>query len=240
MRCSTSASSGPPSTPSPRRCPPPARRSSSTGTAVRSCPACTTTTSTCSPPPPPACRSGSAPRRCATTGSSPTPSPGRRRALAPTAWLRAVGYHESVAGDLDRAALDRLVALRPVRVQHRSGARWVLNSAAIDRLGLEEVHRPELERDPAGRLTGRVHRADAWLRSLLPREAPPDLAPLGAAAGPPRRHRRHRHHGVHAARRARAARRRGRRRGAPPAGGRHRRPRARRHATRRPAWSGVP
>src|SRR5271155_6110367 len=31
------------------------------------------------------------------------------------AWLRAVDYHESVAGELDRSDLDRLVRRRPVR-----------------------------------------------------------------------------------------------------------------------------
>ena len=43
------------------------------------------------------------------------------RTLAPSAWLRGVGYHESVAGDLDRHTLDALVPTRPCRVQHRSG-----------------------------------------------------------------------------------------------------------------------
>ena len=37
-------------------------------------------------------------------------------------WIRGVGYHESVLGSLpDAAALDRLIADRPVRIQHRSG-----------------------------------------------------------------------------------------------------------------------
>ncbi|MDT3444242.1 MULTISPECIES: amidohydrolase family protein [unclassified Pseudofrankia] len=61
----------------------------------------------------------------------------------PGSWVRAVGYHESVAGDLDRHALDRIVADVPVRVQHRSGALWVLNSAALAAL-----------RVPAGRTAG--------------------------------------------------------------------------------------
>ncbi|MBL7499428.1 amidohydrolase family protein [Frankia nepalensis] len=52
-------------------------------------------------------------------------------ATPPGGWVRAVGYHESVAGDLDRHALDRIVADVPARVQHRSGALWVLNSAAL-------------------------------------------------------------------------------------------------------------
>jgi predicted amidohydrolase YtcJ len=94
-------------------------------------------------------------------------------------WLRAVGYHESVAGDLDRAALDALVPNRPTRVQDRSGARWTLNSAAITALGLDDHSRSELERDASGRLTGRLHRGDDWLRTLLPEEPEPDLAALG-------------------------------------------------------------
>ena len=52
-------------------------------------------------------------------------------------WVRAVGYHESVAGDLDRAGLDRLLPDRPLRLQHRSGALWILNSRAVQVLGLD-------------------------------------------------------------------------------------------------------
>ena len=63
--------------------------------------------------------------------------------LPPGAWLRAVGYHESVAGSLDRHALDRLLPHRPVRVQHRTGALWMVNSLAAAQLGLDEC---ELER----------------------------------------------------------------------------------------------
>lgn len=98
----------------------------------------------------------------------------------PGSWLRAVGYHESVAGDLDRAALDALVPGRPVRVQHRSGAGWTLNSAAIDAVDLQGQRHPGIERDGAGRPTGRLHRADDWLRALLPADAGPDLRLLGA------------------------------------------------------------
>lgn len=95
-------------------------------------------------------------------------------------WVRAVGYHHSVAGDLDRDALDGIVAQRPLRLQHRSGARWTLNSAALEVLDIADRTHPGIERDAAGRPTGRVHRADHWLRDLLPREASPDLTSLGA------------------------------------------------------------
>lgn len=51
-------------------------------------------------------------------------------------WIRAVGYHEAVAGPLDRDSLDRLVPDVPVRVQHRSGVLWTVNSPGLARLGL--------------------------------------------------------------------------------------------------------
>ena len=53
-------------------------------------------------------------------------------------WIRAVGYHDSVAGPLDRTVLDTLVPDVPVRVQHRSGVLWVLNSAGLSRVGLAD------------------------------------------------------------------------------------------------------
>lgn len=53
-------------------------------------------------------------------------------------WIRGYGYHESVAGELNRAVLDRVSASVPIRVQHRSGALWMLNSAGLARLGLTD------------------------------------------------------------------------------------------------------
>ncbi|MFP6808751.1 MAG: amidohydrolase family protein [Pseudomonadales bacterium] len=49
-------------------------------------------------------------------------------------WLRGVSYHESVAGDIDRDWLDSNGPIRPVRIQHRSGRLWILNSLAIEHL----------------------------------------------------------------------------------------------------------
>jgi predicted amidohydrolase YtcJ len=86
-------------------------------------------------------------------------------------WLRGVGYHESVAGALDRAALDRWLPEQPARIQHRSGALWMLNGAAIAALGLDAgADAPGVERDAAGRATGRLFRLDAWLGARVPRE----------------------------------------------------------------------
>jgi predicted amidohydrolase YtcJ len=83
----------------------------------------------------------------------------------PDGWIRAVGYHESVAGELDRAALDAVVPRIPVRVQHRSGALWILNSEALGRVGLAE--------HPDGRLRSAE---GGWSEAVRRRES--DLAEL--------------------------------------------------------------
>jgi len=93
------------------------------------------------------------------------------------AWLRVTGYHERIAGDLDRERLDLLAPCHPVRIQHQTGALWVLNSAALAALGEHDLP-PVVERDDSGRPTGRIWRGDAWLRSRLP-EVAPDLSSLG-------------------------------------------------------------
>lgn len=83
----------------------------------------------------------------------------------PDGWIRAVGYHDSVAGELDRTALDAMVRSVPVRIQHRSGALWILNSEALGRVGLAE--------HPDGRLRSAD---DGWSQALDRRET--DLAEL--------------------------------------------------------------
>ncbi len=99
--------------------------------------------------------------------------------LGPGRWIRATAYHEQVAGELDRAALDRMVGDRPVRVQHRTGAMWVLNSAAVLAAGLDGADESGVERDGTGRPTGRVFGADAWLRSRVGPTDGVDLAAVG-------------------------------------------------------------
>jgi predicted amidohydrolase YtcJ len=91
--------------------------------------------------------------------------------------VRGTGYHESVAGPLDRDVLDALVGHVPVRVQHRSGAAWFLNTAALSATGLLDSADPAVERDADGRATGRVLRGDHLLRRSS--DALPDLEPVG-------------------------------------------------------------
>jgi predicted amidohydrolase YtcJ len=91
-------------------------------------------------------------------------------------WIRGVGYHESVAGELDRTRLATWVADRPLRIQHRSGALWLLTSAGVERLGIDrgaDAH--GIERDAHGRATGRLYRLDDWLRERLEAKDPPNL-----------------------------------------------------------------
>ncbi len=97
-----------------------------------------------------------------------------------TDWIRGIGYFESVAGRLGRVQLDRMAPDRPLRIQHRSGSLWMLNSAGIERLGLDRgADAPGVERDAAGRATGRLFHLDAWLRERLGREDTPSLHAVG-------------------------------------------------------------
>jgi len=52
-------------------------------------------------------------------------------------WVRGVGYHRSVAGEINREWLDTHGPKRPIRIQHRSGRLWILNSLAMKELGLK-------------------------------------------------------------------------------------------------------
>ena len=70
--------------------------------------------------------------------------------------------------------LDSVLPSRPVRVQHRSGALWTLNTAAVEILaaGL----------DATERTTGQLWRSDTRLRALLAdagADGYPDLAAVG-------------------------------------------------------------
>lgn len=93
-------------------------------------------------------------------------------------WIRGIGYCESVAGEIDRFWLDRFAPSVPVRIQHRSGRLWILNSRALELLAADAGDLAPLEKK-AGQWTGRLYDADPWLRERL-RAAPPDLGPASA------------------------------------------------------------
>ncbi|WP_179476001.1 amidohydrolase family protein [Mycolicibacterium vinylchloridicum] len=73
-------------------------------------------------------------------------------------WIRAVGYHESAAGSLDRYTLDELFDAVPVRIQHRSGVLWFLNSAGLFAVGLPD--HPD----------GRLRSYDSWSDAVARRD----------------------------------------------------------------------
>jgi predicted amidohydrolase YtcJ len=102
-------------------------------------------------------------------------------AAQPGRWLRVTGWDEHRSGPLDRDRLDALTGSVPARVQHRSGAMWVLNSAALRAVGADGCDLPGVERDAGGVLTGRLLRLDEWLRGRLPAAARGDFA-AGLAA----------------------------------------------------------
>jgi predicted amidohydrolase YtcJ len=85
-------------------------------------------------------------------------------------WVRAVGYHDSIAGPLDRRRLDDLLPHRPARVQHRSGQLWVLNSAALALVGLDVAD-------------GRLYRMDDVLRARITGPSPDVAAAARELAG---------------------------------------------------------
>lgn len=87
-------------------------------------------------------------------------------------WIRAIGYHDSIMGLPTARELDALVPDRPLRMQHRSGRMWLLNSAALDILLQGDPPPPGLERQ-AGSHTGRLFDEDEWLRTALAAAPPP-------------------------------------------------------------------
>ena len=93
----------------------------------------------------------------------------KAESIVPGNWLRGIGYHESIAGDIDRHWLDRVVSNLPARIQHRSGRLWILNSRALNTLG--NLGESPLEKID-GQYTGRLFDADVWLRKKIGRQLP--------------------------------------------------------------------
>lgn len=84
-------------------------------------------------------------------------------------WLRGVGFHDSVLSHLDRYWLDAVCPAPALRIQHRSGMMWVLNSRALEALGIDRRQQlPDgVERGADGELTGRFFGLDGWLRERM-------------------------------------------------------------------------
>jgi predicted amidohydrolase YtcJ len=90
-------------------------------------------------------------------------------------WLRAINY--PLPNELPTLTeLDEALPAHPLRMQDRSGALWIMNSAALAFLGSGPFP-SSVEIDAREKPTGRIWRGDAWLRSVLPKSVP-QLAPL--------------------------------------------------------------
>ncbi len=93
-----------------------------------------------------------------------------------SAWLRGIGYHESVTGTLiDRDWLDRINPTRPLRIQHRTGRMWIFNTAGLDLLLSSGITPPAA----LDRQSGRLFDDDLYLRRALG-GALPSFARIGA------------------------------------------------------------
>lgn len=99
----------------------------------------------------------------------------------PDDWIRGVGYHESVAGNLDASRLETLLPGVRVRIQHRTGALWILSRAGVSALERDGPLPDAAGRGPDARPNGRFLRADAWLRERLGSKTLPDLSEVGAS-----------------------------------------------------------
>ncbi len=96
----------------------------------------------------------------------------RAQQAVPRGWLRGIGYHESVAGDIDREWLDQQIASRPVRIQHRSGRLWMVNSPGLDAIEQALAQLPRAQRPVLG-TDGRLFDLDGVLRLLPDARLPP-------------------------------------------------------------------
>lgn len=89
-------------------------------------------------------------------------------------WLRGTGYHESIAGDIDRHWLDQYCPDRPVRIQHRTGRLWIFNSRGLALLTAAAGFSTTPPSLPDESLeSGRFFDADQTLASLIGRQLPP-------------------------------------------------------------------
>ena len=94
--------------------------------------------------------------------------------VQPEGWLRGYGYDDSTQGlgrHLNRRDLDAVSVQRPIRVDHRSGHACVLNSIALDIVGINrDTPDPPggvIGRDDDGQPTGLLLEMFGWISRRL-------------------------------------------------------------------------
>ncbi len=88
-------------------------------------------------------------------------------------WLRGTGFHESVLSDLNRDWLDRHGPARPVRIQHRSGRLWILNSLAMQQVDRAKAALPAHQQARLSADDGRLYDVDELLGDIWRNSPPP-------------------------------------------------------------------
>ncbi len=88
-------------------------------------------------------------------------------------WLRGIGFHESVLPGLNRTWLDQHGPDRPVRIQHRSGRLWILNSQALALIDAQSSDLDEHERARLVSKDGHLYDVDELLGNIIRKSAPP-------------------------------------------------------------------
>ena len=90
-------------------------------------------------------------------------------------WLRGYGYDEFFLDEKrypNRHDLDTISTDKPVILRHRTGHAAVLNSAALQRVGIHAQFTPpkggNVERDASGEPTGVVYELESFLRTAMP------------------------------------------------------------------------
>ena len=88
-------------------------------------------------------------------------------------WLRGTAFHESVLENLDRNWLDANGPERPIRIQHRSGRLWILNSLGLELIQATGTNLSLHDRNLLNRQDGRLYDIDDILSRATRSEMPP-------------------------------------------------------------------
>ena len=88
-------------------------------------------------------------------------------------WLRGTGFHESVHPSLDKKWLDARAPDRPIRIQHRSGRLWILNSRGMKIIEDAALGLATHERNRLISTDGRLYDVDELLGNLTRSDPPP-------------------------------------------------------------------
>lgn len=107
----------------------------------------------------------------------------RAQTLPPGSWIRVAGYDEFSLAEQrhpTRHDLDAAAPHHPVKLVHRSGHIWVLNTLALEHAGIridtEEPPGATIDRDlPSGEPSGLLMEMDAWIQARTPPPSPTEI-----------------------------------------------------------------